>query len=88
MDDRRVVSDVSDLAATRCAHLLLERHAEELLPSYRARFGAESSSSGFLSAAGLPPGVAALERELDAALVRELHLNVSSDRADARPAGR
>jgi len=88
IEDRRVVSDVSDLAATRCADLLLERHAAELLPPYRARFGVGSSSSGFLSAAGLAPGVAALERELDAALARELNLSLSSDRAEARPAGR
>ncbi|KPJ79601.1 MAG: hypothetical protein AMS19_10840 [Gemmatimonas sp. SG8_23] len=87
-DDRATVSDVSDQAATRCGALLLEAHAPDLLPAYRSRFGDTTSDAAFLSAAGFPPGAAALESQLDEALRRELELNSGSGHAASGPAGR
>jgi hypothetical protein len=87
-DDRETVSDVGDQVATRCGALLLEAHAADYLPAYRSRFGDTASGAAFLSAAGFTPGAAALERELDDALKRELKLDPGGDRAGPGPAGR
>ena len=86
--DRRTVSDVSDRAATRCGEMLVETHRPEWLTDYRVRFSLDPSGAGFLSTHGFTPGVAVLERELDDALRRELHLNDGSVRGEPRPAGR
>lgn len=87
-DDRTMVSDVSDQAATRCGSLLLSARAPELVDAYQDRFGSTASEAAFLSAAGFPPGAAALEQQLDRALRRELELEEGSRRAQSGPAGR
>ena len=87
-ENRTMVSDVSDQAATRCGALLLEAHAPELLAAYQDRFGGAASDAAFLSAAGFSPGAAALEQQLDHALRREIELDEGSRRAISGPAGR
>jgi hypothetical protein len=74
--DRVDATRASDLVATRCGELLLEAHAPDRLPAYRARFGiaAQGPGVGFLTASGMVPGVAAWEGALDEALRRELNV--------------
>ena len=88
--DRRDAARASDLAATRCGELLLERRAPEQVAAYRARFGISASGMGpgFLSASGTLPGVAAWEGQLQTALLRELNLDSDEVRATAPPVGR
>ncbi|MEQ9398107.1 MAG: hypothetical protein RJQ04_02975, partial [Longimicrobiales bacterium] len=74
--DRRQAARVSDHTATRCGLLLLQARVPDLVPAYRARFGLDQGSDrAFLTAAGLPAGVAALEGPLEEALRRQLHLH-------------
>lgn len=90
LPNRMDQSRASDLAATRCAELLLEARAPEHLAAYRSRFGLPSGGMGrgFLSASGHLPDAAAWEAELDRALRRELNLDLDEVRAGARPVGR
>ena len=83
-------SRASDLAATRCGELLLERHAPAQVAAYRTRFGIPASGTGrgFLSASGQMTGAAAFEGQLEAAIARELNLDLDGVRADALPVGR
>lgn len=87
--DRAEASRASDLAATRCGELLLERHAPSQLAAYRSRFGVPSTGTGraFLSASGVP-GTAAFEVELFESLEGEINIHRDGERADARPVGR
>lgn len=89
-DDRRSASRASDLAATRCGELLLERNAPERLAAYRTRFGLPvgGMGPGFLSSSGTVPGAAAWEGRLESALRRELKLDSDGTRAPARPVWR
>ena len=86
-DDRTMASDVSDQAATRCGALLLEEYAPGLMAAYQVRFGSSASRAAFLSAAGFAPPAAAVERQLDQALRRELELDQGS-RGSPGAAGR
>ena len=88
LEDRYVASNVSEQSATRCGELLLEAHAPGYLESFRSRFGVITAGAGFLSAAGFSAGVAALEREIEHALRRELHLDSDDGRLEDRPVGR
>lgn len=74
-DDRRSAARASDLTATRCGELLVERLLPEKVVVYRSRFGLAAQGTGahFLSASGEFPGAAAWEARLDGALQRELN---------------
>ncbi len=87
MGGRIDASRASDLAATRCGELLLERRAPGKLAAYRTRFSipAEGLGPGFLSVHGRMPAAAAWERQLEQALLRELQLDPDAARAPARP---
>lgn len=90
LKDRVDASRASDLTATRCGELLLERRAPAQVPAYRARFGLPPQGNGraFLSASGRLPGAAAWEGALDDALLRELKLEPDSGGAHAPPVRR
>lgn len=89
-DDRIEASRASDLTATRCGELLLERRAPAQVPAYRARFGLPARGMGraFLSAFGHVPGAAAWEGDLERALLRELNLEPDGARLPAPPVRR
>ena len=74
---RSMAVDVSARTVTRCGELLIREHAPHLLSSYQSRYGVVEPGEGFLSAAGYGPAVAAMERAIEAALLRETHLNNS-----------
>lgn len=88
--DRAGASRASDLTATRCGELLLERHAPARLVNYRARFGISTGGMGpgFLSASGAVPDAATWEGRLEEALLRELHLLTDGARTTIPPVGR
>lgn len=86
--DRPTASALGDGMATRCGAIVLGTYAPDLLDAYHRRFGVEASSVGFLSAAGLGPGVAAFEPEMESALLRELNLETDSVGFESRPVGR
>ena len=89
-EDRVAAARASDLAATRCGELLLERYLPAKTAAYRTRFRlpAQGMGSGFLSASGGTPGVAAWEGQLEKALLRELNFDSDEVRAAALPVGR
>jgi hypothetical protein len=89
-EDRIEASRASDLTATRCGELLLERRLPAQVPAYRARFGLPPQGSGraFLSASGQVPGAAAWEGDLEGALLRELNLEPNAARHPAPPVRR
>lgn len=86
--DRVTLSDVSDLLATRCGARVVAHVRPEWLDDYTARFGARGVGADFLSAAGVAPDVAVLERTLDQALGHELNLDRGSAAVPSAPAGR
>lgn len=90
IQDRKVASRASDLAATRCGEALLERHAPARLANYRVRFGIPTGGMGpgFLSASGAVPDAATWEGRLEEALLRELHLLTDEARTTIPPVGR
>jgi len=90
LTDRVEASRASDLTATRCGELLLERRAPAQVPAYRARFDLPPGGSGraFLSASGHVPGAEAWEGDLEDALLRELNLEPDVARLPAPPVRR
>lgn len=88
LGDRARLATASHHVASRCAARLLGAHAPDFLPAYRERFGTSATDAGFLSVPGLGPDAATLMREMDRALMRELHLDQDGSRGDPRPVGR
>ena len=76
LGDRRTATAVSERVATRCAELLLSEHLPHHLPALYARMDVAPTGLGpsFLSKSGFRPGIAILERELEARLRDELNL--------------